>query len=562
MWRDTDLDSIDGACKPDPAKPSKLICGPPEYESSFAWDAADNTLFRPVSRFLAVETGRPARNVNSWDETPDSSWFTNRIGQRPMSPEELAQGYCDAKEELDPALPDGAWVIDQGKPNGANPGFRIKMPSGQKYMLKADPEDQPERATGATSIASRIYWAAGWFAPCDAVVYFRPSLLRLSPGLTVTDNSGVTKPFDSAALDSLLRRASHRGGLVRMVASKWLPGRALGPFSYAGTFVPDPSDVIPHEDRRDLRGARLIAAWLNHFDSREQNTMMTWMPDPTDPRRGHVRHWYIDLGDCFGSEWEWEGISKRLGHSYYFDPEDVLRDFATLGLPTRPWDRAQRTPEARIFGFFSGSDFEPARWKGGYPNPTFARMDEHDGAWAARIIAKFTDAHVLAAVQVGNYTDPEHVRFLTGTLIQRRDAILRRYFSRLSPLAAPRFAPGQRQLCVTDLARESGVWEASAFRYSAMLFSPSGEHPARVLTENRQPGELCVELPTFAAPDGAPAADPRRLVVVDVHNGVAPGPLRVHLYDQGKDGYRLGGIERPERNRPPVFATSASAQTP
>ena len=54
MWRDTDLDSIDGACKPDPAKPSKLICGPPEYESSFAWDAADNTLFRPLSQSLDV----------------------------------------------------------------------------------------------------------------------------------------------------------------------------------------------------------------------------------------------------------------------------------------------------------------------------------------------------------------------------------------------------------------------------------------------------------------------------------------------------------------------------
>jgi hypothetical protein len=553
MWRDTDLDSVDGQCKPDPDKPNKLVCGPPEYESSFAWDAADNTLFRPVTRFLAVETGRPARNVNSWDETPDSSWFTNRIGKDGMTPEAVAQGYCDAHEELDPQLADGAWVIDQGKPNGANPGFRVKMPSGQKYMLKADPEDQPERATGATSIASRIYFAAGWFSPCDSVVYFRPSLLRLSPGLTVTDNSGVTKPFDAAALDNLLRRASHRGGLVRMVASKWLPGRALGPFTYAGVYKEDPSDVIPHEDRRDLRGARLIAAWLNHFDSREQNTMMTWMPDPQDPRRGHVRHWYIDLGDCFGSEWEWEGISKRLGYSYYFDPEDVVSDFATLGLRTRPWDRAQRNPDARIFGFFRGGDFEPEFWKGGYPNPTFARMDEHDGAWAARIIAKFTDAHVLAAVQVGNYTDPEHVRFLTGALIQRRDAILRRYFSRLSPLSAPKLA--NAQLCLTDLARQSQVWPATSFAYSATLFASGGTHGQTLVPVPGPAGEVCVNLKVDGAATGAgQESERRRFLVLDVFNGVSRGPLRVHLYDEGKDGYRLAGLERPLSAAAPAFS--------
>jgi hypothetical protein len=48
------------------------------------------------------------------------------------------------------------------------------------------------------------------------------------------------------------------------------------------------------------------------------------------------------------------------------------------------------------------------------------------------------------------------------------------------------------------------------------------------------------------------AADLRRCVIVDVLDGFARGPLRVHLYDLGpRTGFRLVGIERPEGDDPP-----------
>src|SRR6185436_9189625 len=109
-----------------------------------------------------------ATNVNAFDEVPDSSWFTNRIGRRPVTVAELTRGPCE--RDLDPDAPDGAWLVDQGKPNGANPGFRVRVEGAGKFMLKADPPTQPERATGATAIAARLYYAAGFFAPCDSVV--------------------------------------------------------------------------------------------------------------------------------------------------------------------------------------------------------------------------------------------------------------------------------------------------------------------------------------------------------------------------------------------------------
>lgn len=558
VWRDADLRPVSLPCRPDPEAPSDdpqhRLCSPAPYESSFAWDAADNLVFRPVTRFFAVDPGGEAVNVNSVDEVPDSSWFTNRIGKRPLSVEELVRGPCGDKT-LDPEAPDGSWVIDMGKPNGANPGFRIKVEGVGKFMLKADPSDQPERATGATAIAARLYHAAGFWAPCDSVVYLKPSILKLSPGLTVTDNSGVARPFDQAALDGVLAKASKRGDRVRMVASRWLPGRALGPFRYEGTREDDPNDVIPHQDRRDLRGGRLLAAWLNHFDSREQNSMDVWLaedPKDKDASPGHVRHYYIDLGDCFGSEWEWEEISKRLGHAFYFDAEYALLDFVTLGIPERPWDRASHDPQGDIFGFFSDRDFRPEAWRGGYPNPAFGRMTELDGAWAARALARFTPELIEAAVRTGDFTAPRHTAFLIGKLLARQRAIMARYLTRLSPIADVALA-SPAALCGVDLARRTGVARPQDLRYEAAMYA--GESLAlhtRPVVRPSPDGGVCLSLPHIAADGGAPDDAPSRYAIIDVLNGQAPGPLRAHLYDLGpRRGYKLVGIERPDDAEPP-----------
>ena len=63
--------------------------------------------------------------------------------------------------------------------------------------------------------------------------------------------------------------------------------------------------------------------------------MNVWLAaDESDPDStpGHIRHYYLDLGDCFGSDWDFEMLSKRLGHAYYLDFGYVAEDFVTLGL--------------------------------------------------------------------------------------------------------------------------------------------------------------------------------------------------------------------------------------
>jgi len=554
VWVDEDLRPISVPCweKEEDGK-KETVCRPEEYISPFAWDVADKTVFRPISKFFAADMGFEAKNVNSMDEVPDSSWFTNRIGVRPYTAEEIQTGSCP-KVMLDPEKdPDFTWVVDQGKPNGANPGFRVNVKSAGKFMLKADQARESEKATGATAIASRIYHAAGWWTVCDTVVYVPRRLLKLTPDLKFADNSGVTRTFDQEALDKVLNGAQKRGDTYRMLASRWLPGRTVGPFKYEETRPEDPNDVIPHEDRRDLRGARLIAAWLGHFDSREQNTMTTWMSadkEKKDSSPGYNLHWYIDLGDCFGSHWEWESLNRRINKSYYFDPGDVGQDLITLGIPTRPWDRAKVTKGAEMFAFFPADDFDPEDWKGGYPNPAFARMTELDGAWAARILTRFSDDLIAAAVKVGDYTDPFHNDVLTKTLIKRRNRIRERYFANVSPLADVNIKGSK--LCATDLARQAGTtWPEKKYSYASTVWTGAMlDKTSKLPPSVGDKGEVCVDLPKIATNDSLPESHAERYAVIDVNNGIAEGPLRVHVYDLGAKGFKMVGIERPEDNDP------------
>jgi hypothetical protein len=537
IWRDTDLDSHAVPCRVDKGS-DRPICRPSEYVSSLAWDGADNVAFRPVARFFAVDPGGEAVNVNSMDEVPDSSWFENRIGRRPMSPADVARGAC-GEDVIDGDAPDGSILIDAGKPNGGNPGFRVQLPDGRRYMFKSDLAPQFERTTAAAAIATRLYHAAGWYVPCETVIYVRRSTLRLKPGITSTDNFGATRPFDEAVLDKLLGQAARSGDRYRFVASRWLPGRLLGPFTYAGTKDDDPGDVIPHEDRRDLRGAKLLAAWTDHYDSREENSMSAWLADNPrhpDSSPGIVRHYYLDLGDCFGTQFPDE-MWRRIGHAYYFDIGYILEDLLSFGAIGRPWDRAQLYPGG-IFGYYSARDFDPEAWRGGYPNPAFGRMTESDGAWAARIIARFSDAHLTAIVAAGKLTRPEDAAFLVAQLSGRRDTILRRYFKRLSPVTD--LAAEGRELCGVDLARKSGVFPASRFSYRARV-QGGATLPVRALPD----GRVCTTVPADAvtASDGHAS----RYRVVDLQNGQAPGVLHVHLFDLGTaGGLRIAGIEREE----------------
>lgn len=561
MWHDPDRHPFAGV--------------PEEYFSPFGWDAANQTIFRPIARAFAVDPAGEAVNVNAWDEVPDSSWFENRIGRSPLSPEQVAEGACPTP----PPNSDGPWAVTGAKPNGANPGFIIKAQDGRRYLLKFDGVVQGPRATTADVVVSRIYHAAGFFVPCNQIVYFDAKILRVDAAAKAEDEHGNDVPLEQHHIDEVLSKALRTpDGRYRASSSLFIEGRPIGPFTYEGRRDDDPNDIVPHEDRRELRGSRLLGAWTNHFDAREQNTLAAFVE--TSKGRGYVRHYIIDFGDCFGSIWEPPMLGRRIGHSYYLDFPYMTEDFLTLGIVTRPWDVARFGPTGSVLGYYTAERFDPELWRPGYPNPAFSRMSERDGAWMARIIARFSDAHLRALIDTGSLADQTLRNVLFDVLQKRRDAILRRYLDRLSPLAHPRVvvltSPGHDSespvatpwLCLEDLAVSAGIARPEERGYAARAFrgaplEPAGEPRLRRPRSN----EVCAELPQAFSPEPTSSvsfdAPERAYTVVDVWAGDRNHrsfPLRAHLYGHGVARERPGlvgdytvvGLERPDEQDPDV----------
>jgi hypothetical protein len=537
---DTDMQDVSVRCTPDPSKddPKRTRCAPREYFSPFIWDNLDNLLFAPMSRAFAVTVTGEARNVNSLDEVPDSAWFTNHPSLREH--DDGAPGACTPADMLpgpDEVAP-GTWVIDHGKDNGSTLGFRIEVPGKGKYMLKADDTGKPERASAASVIGAAIYDAIGFYTSCEQVIVLKKAQLELTAGLHVTSNAGHTTPFDDAALDNVLASTTQLpGGAVRMQASKWLPGLSLGPFRYVGTRDDDPNDVVDHADRRELRGNRILSAWLDHWDAREQNSLDAWIAVNKDPRSspGHVVHYMLDTSDVIGGEVGIDDMSRRLGHAYEFDPIDISRALLSFGADERPWDRAHYQHGREKFAYYTARDFDPERWRPSYPNPAFERMTERDAAWMARKIAKFSPEDVRMFVALGRWSKSDDADYVAHILILRQHMILARYLTRLSPLGD--VAADGNQICATDFARLRQIEAPEMFRYTAVV--RGRQLP---VTEGLD-GRVCIDTTPSPRRD-LRDDDPRRRVEIVVRNGTEAGPLTIHAFDLDGRGLKIVGLTR------------------
>ena len=135
----------------------------PETQDAAAVSEWEIDLFIDLATNLFGHPGDPAsdvraRNVNTIDEVPDSSWFTNRILARPLTLEELSRGPLTGSG---PAP--GHWSVVSPKLAGFAPGFTMLDSRGDRWFVSFDAAGHPEAATGAIAVANKIFWALGYW---------------------------------------------------------------------------------------------------------------------------------------------------------------------------------------------------------------------------------------------------------------------------------------------------------------------------------------------------------------------------------------------------------------
>ena len=407
---------------------------PPAAPLSYYYDAFEQSIVRPLTRpldlsLLVRKMGgrREAADLDAEDRVLlPSTWWQPRIGFKPVSVEAMLAGPGPG---TGPAP--GPWAVVGAKSGGVSRGFTAEDAAGARFAIKFDTPNYVELSTGADVVASKLYWAAGYNVPDNAIAFFRRGDLVVKPGAT-HKVGGKKVPITPAFIDELLRGVPQEpDGRYRVVASRYLDGKPLGEWRYDGRRKGDREDLIPHQLRREIRGLWAINAWLNHTDCSARNTLDTYV---TYGGRSFVRHNLIDFSGCLGSA----SIAEqplRSGHEYWVDFQTIVKSLVTLALPPFRWERSI-DPRLPGVGFVESETFNPGAWRSYLANPAFDERTERDVKWGARIVAAFTNEHIRAAVEQGRYSDPRATEYLVRILEERRDKIVRRWLTAEEAAAA------------------------------------------------------------------------------------------------------------------------------
>ena len=499
-----------------------------EYDISLL---ADLTLSLFTDRGERAATPR-AQNVNTIDEVPDSSWFTNRIGTRPVSSDEMMKA---ANESTGPRP--GKWMVVGSKRAGVTPGFTIEDEGGVRWFIEFDPPNYPEAPSGAEMVATKLFWALGYFQAENHIAEMRREQLVMGEKTTIRPVSGIRRRMTMNDVDDVLARAARKAdGSYRVFASRMLDGKPLGGFRYYGTRPDDPNDVVPHEHRRELRALRVFGAWTNLVDMKAGNTLDVLVKQGD---KAVVRHYLLDVGSTFGTG----GIAAHgpdEGYAYIVDLPTTFPTLVSLGFNVRPWLTIPYEEHPAI-GIFEGDRFDPETWKPRTPNPAYVRALADDNFWAARRVMAFTDDMLRAVVKAGHYSDPKAEELLSAALIKRRDKIGRTYLPAVNPLVD--FAlDGSGVLTFKNAAVDASVAKpAAGYRAVWARFDNATGQTSSIGGETNSPDTR------VQAPSGLPTGDGEYIRVdvsaTDAEHDAWKKPVHVYFRRAG-GAWKWVGLER------------------
>jgi hypothetical protein len=318
-------------------------------------------------------------------------------------------------------------------------------------------------------------------------------------------------------------------GKFRVLASRYLPGKPIGPYAREGRREDDPNDRIDHEKRRSVRGQVPLFAWINHTDLQEDNTLDVFVKD-------HVVHYLIDFGKAFGvmnnsNAWKTVGYTNRL------DISIALRTLFTFGLWDRPWDNVD-APDVRGVALFEAAHFDPATWRINAPYWPFDEADATDTYWGAKLVMRFTKEQIATAVAEAHFSDPRATAYIIDTLLERQRRVGRYWLDQVSPLDRFVIEPGA--LCFDDLAKTYGLQPATS-RYSAEVFDGAGAvlAPRVVLPPSPTGAHVCTALPV-----GRDAVQYTIVKLAVSRNARALPPVFVHVARTKAGALEVIGIRR------------------
>ena len=227
--------------EPETADASKVV----ERDIVLSFDLAEN-LFATPGEVRKIK----ALNLNTIDEVPDSSWFTNRIGARPVSIEEAVRGPVTG-----PGPAPGPLTVTRAKPSGVSAGFVLRDSAGETWFAQFDAAGYDEAASGAAMVANKLFHALGYWQTENQIAELDPDKLSIGDRAVTETPSGKIRRLDRDDLMKLLKRAARqKNGTYRMLVSRGI-ANTRGRFRYYGTARRRPQR--PGGARAPARVARL-----------------------------------------------------------------------------------------------------------------------------------------------------------------------------------------------------------------------------------------------------------------------------------------------------------------
>lgn len=339
------------------------------------------------SHKLFTKGRQEALNTNNFDETFDSTWFTNRAGR--LNPA-ADPSWVPPATPL-PIIASGALTVSSIIHDAAGNSIEATDAAGRIFLVHVDPPDQPNLATGTSFVTRNILSAAGYRIAPFALIPVDPGRFRLARDAQWRHGAKRRAALPSDLDHVFAHGVSATRGMHRALVTQIPDGVPLGPSVMQGRRSGDENDRIPHEHRRELRGLRIFAAWLDMPGFSEADTLDLFVPERGAPQNASDR--------------------KRFGHIEHV----ILHTSSGIALPQSPAN-------------------DPLTFTPHHSMGAFERMTYRDAIWAAGIMHHIPDAAIRTWITQASFGDTATAARIASNLADRRQRIESMIAGKISPL--------------------------------------------------------------------------------------------------------------------------------